>query len=85
MKGMIKLKIIKECPICHSKLEEGDLRTIRDRIIWGQRDEKNSFFATNINIPVNNIQIGAYNFFKGSRAAGWRCKKCKTLFINEDY
>jgi hypothetical protein len=65
-------------------MDEGYIQVPQVRLAWSPKKKIKSMFARIAwQLDSDEIPLGTYSWFKGSKVIAHRCSTCKTVIINE--
>lgn len=73
-----------KCMKCNNEMEVGYIQVPKVRLAWSPEKKKKSMFARiNWQVDSDEVSLGSYNYFTGSKVSAFRCPKCKIVIIED--
>lgn len=70
------------CLNCNEQMYEGYIQVPMIRLAWSPKEKKKSMFArVNWQVDSDEITLGSYNYFQGSKVNAHRCRNCGVVVI----
>lgn len=72
-----------KCVNCHEQMEEGYIQVPSVRLAWSPKTKKKGMFARiNWKVDADEIPLGSYNYFQGSKVISYHCRNCGLIVTN---
>lgn len=64
-------------------MELGYIQVPSVRLAWSpEKKKKNMFARVNWQVDVDELALGKYNYFTGSKVIAYKCSNCGIIIIN---
>lgn len=71
------------CVKCNKEMDIGYIQVPSVRLAWSPEKKKKSMFVRiNWQVDDDEIVLGKYNYFTGSKVTAYRCTNCGFVLIN---
>lgn len=72
-----------KCQICNKQMEEGYIQVPTVRLAWSPKEKKKNMFARVAwQADSDEITLGSYGYFKGSKVLAYNCRNCEVVVID---
>ena len=72
-----------KCLSCQKEMDEGYIQVPMVRLAWSPKTKHKSMFARiNWQVDSDEVALGKYNYFLGSRVVAYRCSACGLIIIS---
>ena len=75
-----------KCPRCDIELLKGYVQVGNARLMWSPiAKKKNPYIRSISRIDLDEVQLGKYSFWAGSKALADRCDNCGLVVVYPEY